>query len=235
MKRRAQHIKPIMHIMLFAFLVSVSIALSGPAASAETTVLRFDFDLHSNDTVELAGVLAAEGTFEEGPAGQRTDAKEKDNLSYQLLIVEEENVLHFLGFDVNFLLMTDPPQVVDRRIISKKVPYFGNIGTLMLYHNDRLIFDYDLEKLCNHDTVCNGFENEITCAQDCVPERRERAERIGQIAEEKGGEILEQKAGFVSQGNRQFLVFISIVCMILALLLAIILTKHKKMHHGKRK
>ncbi|MCK4669587.1 MAG: hypothetical protein KAT43_00165 [Nanoarchaeota archaeon] len=203
--------KKILFILTFILLFAAF-------ASAETTILRFDFDLYSNDTIMLKDITASTGTFEESENG---------DLPYQMVLVDEDNVMHLLSFDEIFLRMTDPPTVVEKKSISKKLPYLGNVGELFIYHDEKLLFNYDMEELCNHDAICSGFENELICPKDCVIKEQESVSKTGR--EEKKIEEID-----LTGKKIQFVISIGIICMILALVLIILLTKHKK-GHGKRK
>jgi hypothetical protein len=209
----------------FLLIVIVLILLFAAAAAAETSVMRVDFELSSDDKVTLRNIATSIGTFEEN-----TD----ESLPYQILLVDEDEVLHLLTFDETFLRMTNPPSVLDRKIVSKKLPYYGNIGELMIYHNDNLAFKYDLKNLCNYDLVCSGFETEITCPSDCVTEMREREEKI-KIYKDKKEKITAGVEDETLKRSKQFAIIITIILMIIALFLIIILTKNRKKTYGQRR
>ncbi|MBW3014728.1 hypothetical protein KY335_05840 [Candidatus Woesearchaeota archaeon] len=206
-------------------VVIVFMFLFAAVASAETSVMRVDFELSSDDKVTLRNIATSIGTFEEN-----TD----ESLPYQILLVDEDEVFHLLTFDETFLRMTNPPSVLDQKIISKKLPYYGNVGELMIYHDERLAFKYDLKNLCNYDFVCSGFETDITCPSDCISELRENAEKIQVYRDKKEKEITGVEDQ-VMKRNKQFAIIITIVLMLIALFLIIILTKGNKKTHGKRR
>ena len=81
---RNGNMKKVLIILTFILLLTAF-------ASAETTVLRFDFDLYSNDTIILKDITASTGTFEESENG---------DLPYQMVLVDEDNVMHLLSFVV---------------------------------------------------------------------------------------------------------------------------------------
>jgi hypothetical protein len=128
------------------------------------TVLKMTYTVDKNDAVELLELKPTIGTFDrENPRKQ----------SYSLYIEDGDQLLYTsylpLSFKRSFVGETDEMtewQSMDKITVMNKLPYFGNYGTIKIYHDDKVIFSYDLKNLCNDDKVCNNYENSLVC-KDC--------------------------------------------------------------------
>ena len=67
---------------------------------------------------------------------------------------------------VTFKLL-DAPAPLSRMTITRRLPYFGNVGELRIERRNKTVATFDLNKLCNNDGWCRGFENGLSCPADC--------------------------------------------------------------------
>ena len=140
--------KIILFVLMLVLLSNVAFGIND--------ILRVEFSVTDEDLVKVLNIESGEGSFD----------NVTEEFPYRVLIIEDENVQYSSYFTSEFI-QTDPIKEVDERIASIKVPYFGNKGSLVLMHNDSIIYSYDLTTLCNFDNQCNNFEDLKMCAEDC--------------------------------------------------------------------
>jgi hypothetical protein len=67
---------------------------------------------------------------------------------------------------VTFVLM-DARERMPEMGVTRRLPYFGNRGGIIITHDDKTVASFDLAQLCNNDGRCDRFENGISCPADC--------------------------------------------------------------------
>lgn len=91
------------------------------------------------------------------------------------VIVKEGNLTKFSTFvPVEFAQVEPwsqeviiPKQEFDSTGVSFKLPYFGNIGEVVLLREDSRLLTLQLSDLCNGNVVCDYSENFLSCEEDC--------------------------------------------------------------------
>jgi len=212
-------------------MILLLFVLSFSSVFAETNVMRVDFSLSEDGTVRLINVENSKGTYEEA------------NFSAAdfIQIVDEDVVKYYLPYEESFYRLTDLPSFVDEKLVTKKLPYLGSRGELNFYKDGNLKFSFELQDLCNLDGKCTGYENKINCPFDCqqnyIESLEERAEQK-KLEEEVKADLIKkqlQKAEQeIAEKNKQrnFILLMAIIGMVLLFTLYIILHKGVK-HHIK--
>lgn len=87
---------------------------------------------------------------------------------YRLTVTDEsENTLYQTQFGVEYILFSDPPEMVDCVPVSLSVPYGVGMKRLSIYDKDKEIYSQEIS-LCNGDGVCDiGQETYLSCPKDC--------------------------------------------------------------------
>lgn len=63
--------------------------------------------------------------------------------------------------------MLDAPKLLPVFSSTHRFPYPGNKGMLQVIHENKTMAEFDLKQLCVKDGWCRGFENGLTCPEDC--------------------------------------------------------------------
>lgn len=98
------------------------------------------------------------------------------NIGYRVEIISDKNEILFsanLGISFTIFVMTPPgnetpepfPEI-NETLANLRLPYFENAKQILIYHDDKVIFSYDI---CQLDYTCERSkgENSINCPQDC--------------------------------------------------------------------
>ena len=219
--------KRLVGIMAMILLVAI---ISLPFVFAETNIMRVDFSLADDGKVRLINVENSKGTYEEA----------NFSAANYIEIVDDDIIKYYLPFEESFYRLTDLPSIVNEKLVTKKLPYFGSKGNLNFYKNGELKHTFELEKLCNLDGKCTGYENKINCPYDCQPNYMESLkERAGnrKQAEQAKADLIKRQRERTEQKvleknrERNFILLMAIVGMVLLFTLYIIL--HKGIKHRK--
>lgn len=91
----------------------------------------------------------------------------EDSGDYTLyLLGYKGNVLHKHNFKIDFVLYFDPPIFVDCMSKVFKLPYSEDFSSIKLTKNENTLLEKEI-KICDLDDACEGYENYISCPQDC--------------------------------------------------------------------
>ncbi|MBW3018298.1 hypothetical protein KY325_04005 [Candidatus Woesearchaeota archaeon] len=210
----------------FLFMIPLSIlivAVLATIVSAETNIMRIDFMLTDEGEVNLINIKNSRGTFEVA----------NFSAAHYIELVENNQTRYYLPFDESFYRLTDLPTIMNQKLVTKKLPFLGDIGTLNIYKNGELKLSYDLRKLCDFDTECAGYENEINCPYDCDPDYMSSLEkRITQLKLEEKERAELIKLEFEKAGKRakqiNFFIIMAIIGKVLLFTLFFILHKEIK-------
>lgn len=139
-------------IFYFTFLVIFSQIVCA------VNVLEIDFSIGSDDIVNL------------------NEMRVRDNVlpspffipgDYTLRILDSNgNILINESLGVNFCKMSSPPICYDKTSAYFALEFSENMKVFKLFHEEMEIFQTNII-LCNNDGVCNGFEDFLSCPQDC--------------------------------------------------------------------
>jgi len=136
--------------MIFLVLMIILAVFVG----AEETILQFDFWVNLDNTIAIENVKTIVGS-----------GFDQEYVNYEDYFLEVGGYKTY--FPVMFRVMTNPPRNMDKVLVRKKLPYNGNTEVVRIYKQDDLLFSFSLSGLCNQDSVCNGYENSLSCASDC--------------------------------------------------------------------
>jgi hypothetical protein len=215
-----------------AFGILLVLIISSLSVVAETNIMRIDFSLADDGKVRLINVENSRGTYEVA----------NFSTSNFIEIVDDDVVKYYLPFEESFYRLTDLPSIVEEKLVTKKLPYLGSRGKLNFYKDGDLQLTFDLEELCDLDGKCTGYENKINCPYDCEPnymEQLEKRRKERKLAEQLKTDLLnKQKENLekeLAQRNRErnFMLLMAIIGMVLLFTLYIIL--HKGIKHHKEK
>jgi hypothetical protein len=113
-----------------------------------------------NDNVKLLNMSMASGPEIEifYPEG---------NYTLQILSKNKE-ILYQKNFNVEFVILSNPPTFTNETTIMFSIPSLPNIETLKLLKNGKVIFEERIGNLlCNQNGKCEDGENFYSCPKDC--------------------------------------------------------------------
>lgn len=150
--------------ILIISMISVSF-LSVVFAQEIEKIFVFYTVVYKDDRVEFVDFNATKGipdTFYEYPS------------DYNLKIISVKNEILFqTPLQISFIAypqIEDQPGVVELNEVTLylRLPYFPDADRIELYHNNILIFDFDVkEYICQRDGICSEYENYLNCPLDC--------------------------------------------------------------------
>jgi len=95
----------------------------------------------------------------------------RESGDYKIKIFDTDgNSLFSTNFDVQFVILSEPPIETDSSLIYMRVPWYNNSATADIYHNDQLIGEISLfSYICNKNAQCESSrgENQVNCPEDC--------------------------------------------------------------------
>lgn len=142
----------------FSMIVLVLIGAFPTLAAQSNDVLVLSAWIYKNDSVVLNDIYVSKGKYDEANPNQDT---------YLIQVVQNGKLRYSSYFPIFFEILTEPPTEVDRILLSRNLPYFGNNASITIYKEGSLIFEYDLNKLCDNNGSCDKFENHLSCPYDC--------------------------------------------------------------------
>jgi hypothetical protein len=138
-------------------LVMIVLLLFSESVFALEDVISLTIDINKNDTVLLRDMSII----------QSVRTKELVGDEYKIKTLDKNgNVLTEEKFDIQFILYSNPPKFIDSKTVIVKLPYSKETFKIMLEHKNNTILEKDVV-LCKIDGVCSGYENFISCPQDC--------------------------------------------------------------------
>lgn len=147
------------------------ISLLPISASAQAGTIFFLYaDIHRNDTIGLKDFKIMDGD-------QNMDSGGLGNYKFHIISYEKKTLFES-KFQQSFVTYRESigedgnmrGEEVTLDTVSKfiRLPYFKEAKTIELYHEDDLIFSLEVaDYVCNHNAVCNTYENNLNCPDDC--------------------------------------------------------------------
>jgi hypothetical protein len=125
----------------------------------ETKNFEFNLEFYQNDTVILNNFNLIEG--------RKTEYLPEGKYSFKLFD-EQGSILLEKKFDVKFIIFTEPPRLLDHIPVILRIPYTSDASKIIFYHDSTIIYQKEIkDMICNRDKICNGFENYLSCPEDC--------------------------------------------------------------------
>lgn len=150
-------------VSVLIFLLAINMV------KAEQTC-RISFKFFINGTVDLEELAILPGESE--------NPYSFEALPYSLRLISKNNlIVYSTDFNANFLILTDPPQLLNETTVIKKVPCIDNQTIKLEIFNkkqNKIIFTaYLSDFICNKNNLCeaNLGENSANCPEDCLYER----------------------------------------------------------------
>jgi hypothetical protein len=142
--------KKIVFWVLLALLQS-TICLADP-------ILHLDFTFYKNETANLERVYLSEGI----PTKAILPGE------YRVQIASfNGTILYVQNMSVHFMILTDPPTIMDSSEVLLKIPFNPEMKQLGIYKGNTTILLSEIV-LCNNDSICQtDYENYLSCPKDC--------------------------------------------------------------------
>jgi len=136
---------------------------------AAEKIFSLIFTIYRNDTVVLENLIIETGETSHFPTR---------DTGYYIEILTPENISLFksnlgISFVINIFTqekVLNTTVTLDENLIQVRLPYFNEARWIRIYHEDKKIFEIDLEKyFCNNNGICeeNKGENYFRCEVDC--------------------------------------------------------------------
>lgn len=135
-----------------------------PLASAIETVYEIGLTVESNYSVSLAWL-----EITQWHVTQSNERQQNISLLLNFAVISNSNkTLYTTILKPNFLLLSNPPVVLNETLAVVDFPYLEDGKYVQVYHDNTLILQFDIqESLCDENGMCEGFENHRSCPSDC--------------------------------------------------------------------
>ncbi|MBD3309735.1 hypothetical protein GF351_00800 [Candidatus Woesearchaeota archaeon] len=127
-----------------------------PAVNAEN-IIEFHFWMDKDKNIRIEDVRVVPG---------ETDMVQEHEYPLRIEVSGGKDT-YSTFFVVPFSRLTNPPTPAKEVLVSKKLPYPGNSGKVMVFEYDNLLYSFDLSRLCVRDKECGDYENYLSCPEDC--------------------------------------------------------------------
>lgn len=148
----------------FGLILGAFLLLTALAIAQEEKAVSFSFTFHSDDSVEIDDVWVREGV---------PDLRNIVNSSdYKIVVSFKDQTSIEQFYEVVFLVAAQTEEgssafETQSTFLNAEFAYKENPGKVQIYHGSKLIFEKNLEFLCNNDNSCNNEETSISCSSDC--------------------------------------------------------------------
>lgn len=151
--------------MRYIIVSIICLAILSGIVSADSKVFNILLDINKNDSVRLMDFSIIDGKENYLPSGD-----------FSLQIMDnKDNLLKEIRFNVNFIIFTDPPQRLEHVPVNIRTFYMENADKIKLLHSKKILFEGVISEFsCNNDSVCNNYENFISCPKDCPSGSKDR-------------------------------------------------------------
>jgi hypothetical protein len=164
-------------VVLFQILFYLIIPLGVAQESFD-----IEFTLHRNETADLKEFAISDDEADNyyGAEGQYT----------LQLIDEDQKVLWEQKRKINLVIYSNPPELIDKKVINSNIPFEKNATRFQLTRNGEVILNKNVvQKICTvssqctdycsfhdasvvactcGDNTCQSYENAEVCPQDCA-------------------------------------------------------------------
>ena len=80
-----------------------------------------------------------------------------------------KETIHTITFNPSFILLSDPPIILNYTYVRLVLPYYENVSRIDVYYKNSSVLSENISSyLCNEDGVCNDYENYLSCPTDCL-------------------------------------------------------------------
>ncbi len=153
---------------LLAFILALPILVSAQdeVLSVSFLIRGVENTTQTIDSVELVEFTKFEAEFLKVFLQKAIILSENLNES-ELKLVAKGQKDTTIGFEPNFLI-PESADIVDTDYETINIPYSHDIKIVEVVHKDKKLLTVDIQPLlCNQDKNCSGFENYLSCPQDC--------------------------------------------------------------------
>ena len=142
----------------------IAVFFSAFAFAQEQRSIAFTFTFHKNGSVEASDIWARYGAPD-----LRNVADESD---YKIVLSFKDGSKIEQFYNVVFLIAAETETGSDLfeapyTLLNAEFEYKDDIDKVEIYRKNEIIFQQDLEFLCNSDNLCNNKETSISCPSDC--------------------------------------------------------------------
>jgi len=158
-------------IKLYLVIVLLNmILLNISSAQGYQKILKIDLNITNNWEVKIINyeVLELDYVFNKS----EYNLTNPDILTAS--VISEDGVVSSIKFNVGFMLMSNPPSILDETTKTIYLKYSDHAEEFKLEQHGKVILIQDLSNLCNHDAICNNDENYLSCPSDCKSYEKDR-------------------------------------------------------------
>lgn len=141
-------------MLVVAFAV---LALLSSAVLAGDTALLFTVSFLPDGSARFDDVQVTKAGVDGQP-----DTVLKDSVR----LVIDGRLEHLASVPVTFRML-DAPKAMPAYTSTHRFPYRGNTGVLRVVRSNVSVAEFDLGQLCVQDGWCRGYENGLSCPEDC--------------------------------------------------------------------
>ncbi|MBS3151640.1 hypothetical protein J4443_04635 [Candidatus Woesearchaeota archaeon] len=144
----------------FFLILSILLIIIPATFAKQQPTLQLRLEIGKDDSINLKDFKVNFGFAEESKGS---------NDDYKIVLHGTNNKKKEFYFELDFLILTDPPTEINFARRTLFIPYLADLGYMEVYHKEKVLGTFQLrDQLCNQDGICKNKENHISCPIDCL-------------------------------------------------------------------